>query len=48
MIIVKLCEFFFLISDAPEDGRLRLKHVGLSNYLLIRNWIDLIIFMYLF
>jgi hypothetical protein len=26
----------------PEDGRLRLKHVALHDYFLIKNWIQLL------
>jgi hypothetical protein len=34
--------------DTPEYGRLRLKHAGLHNYVLIKNWIYLMIFLHLF
>jgi hypothetical protein len=39
---------FLLTLDAPEDGSLRLKHVELYNYLLIKVWLHLMLFLYLF
>jgi hypothetical protein len=36
----------FLILDALEDSQTRLKHARLHNYLLITNWIPMIIFLH--